>query len=204
MITVQNILDSYTRYKRDVSDVGQATFVEWCDWMNKQAYNFILGIDSERYISTQTYTVSSAPQTSALPSDFQSIGYSGCGFYEVDNSGKDTNHALTKTGFGRHDIGYYINGSNVVFTGIDDSKQYVLRYIPVLTTLSAPSDETVLEDRYLQFAVGDVDVLYSQWDQDPEMESIADFRFVRLLSELGRTVSKDANAYQLNDFSQNY
>tara|TARA_Y100000310_G_scaffold157840_2_gene157297 strand:+ start:9028 stop:9642 length:615 start_codon:yes stop_codon:yes gene_type:complete len=204
MLTVQTIKNSFTRFKRDISDVEDSVFIEWCDWMNKQAYNFIVGIDPERYISDQTYTISNAPQTEAFPSDFQSIDYLGCGLYEVDNSGQDTAFALTRTGFGRMDVGYYISGGDIVFTGISDSKQYKLRYIPALTTFNALTDTTVLDDRYLQHAVGDIDVLYSQWDVDPSAESLADFRFVRLLRELGDTVSRDVTAYQIDDFTQNF
>ena len=185
--------------KKDLSDVGQDLFLQWLNFANRQIYDFIAGIDPERYITTQTYTVSSAPQTSALPADFYHIQPLGTGFYEIDSNSEDTEYSLARTGHGSRLQGYYISGTNVIFTGIDDGTQYKLRYIPILTTLTALTDSLVLDEIYMEALVNDLDRLYSQWDEDGGMESLADFRFVRTLEALGNTVKKEPDAYAIPD-----
>jgi len=204
-LTLTQCQSALERLKKDISDVSQATFIEWCNFANRQFYDYIVGIDPERYIDqSNTYTVTSEPQTSALPSDFYHIQPTECGFYEIDSNSKNTDKRLVRTGFGSQTKGYYIQGTNVVFTGMSGSEQFRLRYIPVLTTETALSDSIILDEIYLQAFVADLDVLYSQWDEESGMESLADFRFVRTLSALGQTIKKEPRAYALSDFSQYY
>ena len=39
MITVQNVIDSYNRFKRDISDVPPATILEWNTFMAEFVYD---------------------------------------------------------------------------------------------------------------------------------------------------------------------
>lgn len=187
-----------------MTDVGQDLFLQWLNFANRQFYDFIAGLDPERYITTQTYTVSSSPQTSALPATFYHIQPLGCGFYYIDSDGKDTEFDLTRTGHGSRLAGYYISGTNVIFTGIDDGSQYKLRYIPVLTTLTALTDSLVLDEIYMDCLIQDLDKLYSQWDEDAGMESLADFRFTRTLEMLGNNIRKEPDTYSIPDSFSNY
>jgi hypothetical protein len=214
-LTVQNALDAFGRYKRDITDVPNATFIEWCDYVNKFAYRKIAGIDAERFIDqSNTFTVTSAPQTSALPSDFEYTESFETGFYVVDDNSNDTTRRLAVTGFGSSKMGYYIQGTNVVFTGIDDSKTIRLRYIPVNTQITALADyftidtlitgAEIIPDEYLNYIVKAVDVFYTQWDEDPNAESLADFRFVNVLDELLDNIRKGPSAFGTPDYSVNY
>lgn len=204
MLTGTQIKTEFDLYKRDTSDVPNATFLSWINIMNHQIRNFLLGIQPSKFIASQTYTVSSNPQTSSQPSDLDSINYVGCGFFEIDSDGKDSKCELTPTGHGRRDRGYYIENGNIVFTGIEEAKQFKLRYIPKLSDLTALSQETVLENKYLNLARHDIDRLYEQWNRNPSMESIADFRFARVLQELGDTASIGVNVYEMPDFSNSF
>lgn len=191
---------SLTRFLKDTSDVPQDTFIEWGNFANRQFYNFIVGIDPERFVdSTNTFTVSTSPQTSALPSDFMHIQPLGCGFFEIDSSSEDTEFDLTRTNFGSRLRGYYIKGTNVIFTGINDGTKYRLRYIPRLTTLTAMSDTIILDEIYLEAFVKDLQTLYFQWDEDPSSESLADFRFIRTLEELGNNIKTEPDAFAIPD-----
>ena len=189
---------------KDLSDVSQDLFLQWLNFANRQFYDFIVGIDPERYITTSTYTVSTSPQTSALPADFYHIQPLGCGLYEIDSNGDDTEYDLTRTGHGARTTGYYISGSNIIFTGIEDGTQYKLRYIPMLTTLTAYTDSLVLDEIYLEALVHDLNKLYQWWDEDAGMESLADFRFVRTLELLGNTIKREPDAYAIPDFMSSY
>lgn len=213
-ITLQNVLDSLGNRLKDISDVPQATFIEWCNFANTQVYRHVLSIESERYLLSQTYVVSTSPQTVTLPDDFKSIKPLACGIYERDNSGKDTETSLGRTGFGSEVKGYYFDRANLVFTGIESALTYVLRYAPTVFTFTALTDtfttdglatgQEIIPNEYLQFLVEDILVLYNQWDEQGGNESLADFRFSRLLNEYSQNIRRDPSSYDLPDFSQVY
>jgi len=207
-ITVADARTDLLLLKKDLSDVTAATFLSWCNAANRMVYRYICGIDPERFTSTQNYTVSSSPQTSALPADFQDIQRNNMGFYYVDNNGNLTNYPLIQTGPGSLNQGYYIIGNNVVFTGIATTATYTLRYIPNPTVLTASTGagsyftqdasstgKVIIPDSYLDFLTADLDVYYTQWDETPSAESLADFRFSRLLNELGNNIKKAPAVY---------
>lgn len=213
-ITLQNVLDSLGNRLKDISDVPQATFIEWCNFANTQVYRHVLSIESERYLLSQEYVVSTSPQTVTLPDDFKSIKPLACGIYERDNSGKDTETTLGRTGFGSETKGYYFDRANLVFTGIESALTYVLRYAPTVFTFTALTDtfttdglatgQEIIPNEYLQFLVEDILVLYNQWDEQGGNESLADFRFSRLLNEYSQNIRRDPSSYDLPDFSQVY
>ena len=133
-IQVSAARTSLLNLKRDLTDVPNATFEEWCSFANQRAYRFLLGIDPGRFFLTQSFTVSTNPQTSALPTAFMNIQSWGSGFFEVDGSGTQTEGRLVRTGFGSQIKGYYIDGTNVVFTGMNNSEVFTLRYVRKITS----------------------------------------------------------------------
>lgn len=206
-ITAQDARNQLLLLKKDLSDVDQSTFLQWANAINRAVYRFICGIDPERFTSTQNYTVSSSPQTSTLPADFQDIQRYGMGFYYVDNAGNLTPYPLIQTGPGSQRQGYYIVGSSVVFTGITTGT-YTLRYQPKPTAITAmtgagsyftqdatSTGKIIIPDEYMDFLVKDLDVYYAQWDEDPSAESLADFRFSRVLAELAANIKKTPDVY---------
>lgn len=203
-INLNQARQSLKNLKGDLSDVDQEVFIEWCNFANRQFYNFINGIDPERFIFDQTYSVFVDPQKEPLPGDFMHIQPIECGFYELGSDGRDTDRKLSITSFGQRIPGFYIEGDNVVFTGINDGTSYVLRYIPILATLASMTDTMSLDEIYLEALRNDLDRLYSQWDEDTGMESIAGFRFVNTLEELGNTISKMPSVYAIPDIANNF
>ena len=212
-LTIQNARDALERRKRDISDVSSAVFGEWCDFVNKFAYRKLISTDAERFISSTSFTVSSEPQTSALPADFRNIQPLGTGFFLQDSNGDDTTRTLARTGFGSKVPGYYISGTNVVFTGMTN-ETITLRYIPTQTAISAVGDYftvdgltggvEIIPNEYLLYLVNALDVMYSLWDDNVPEESFADARFVRALNELIETVRKEPDAYGIEDYTLNY
>lgn len=193
-LTAQNIYDSLERYKTNISDVTDEVFLEWVQFVVNYVWKKVKKIDPLRFIGTQSYTVTTDPQTSALPTNFRDINQTSCGLYlyDTDNS-KVTNQKLGITGYGSTEEGFYIEGSNIIFTGIT-SKAYRMRFMPKAPTITALTDyitvdalvtgAEIVNQEDLEYLVKATDVLYEQWDLNPNSESLADFRFVRALSEM--------------------
>jgi hypothetical protein len=212
-LQVSDIKDAFGRLKRDITDVPNDTLVEWCDYVNKTAYRLILGVDPDRYIdSSSTYTVTASPSTQALPATFMNLQPINTGFFLVDSNG-DTQTRLPETGPGSSNKGYYLDGSNVVFTGIAN-EVYRLRYVvqptkiddltDYMTLDTSVSGAPIIEDQYLEYAVKAVDVLYNQWDEEPGSESLADFRFIRVLNEMLSNMKKTPASYNMEDYTLMY
>ena len=213
-IQVSQARTSLDNLKQDLTDLPNATFEEWCHFANQRAYRFLAGIDPGRFFLTQNFTVAAAPTTSALPANFMHIQSVGTGFFRQDDDGTQREDRLVRSGFGSQNRGYYIEGTNVVFTGIDASETFTLRYLPLATTIDDLTDfftidttQTGVEtipDEYLEALRDDLDKLYNQWDELPGSESVSDFRFSRLMDELARTVRKEPYAIAIRDYSSNF
>lgn len=201
-MTIAELMTSYEEnYKQDIGDVEAATFIGWCNFINRFFYNYLSKIDPERLISTQDYSVSSNPQSSALPSSFKNLQPFGTGLYKLDSSGNLTDEKLIITGPGSSERGFYITGASIVFTGIS-SENFRMRYLPKLTTLTDTDDSLVIPDEYEHYMIQAIDVIYPQWDEDFGMESLADARFVRALSEVASNIKRTPAVYSTyNAFS---
>jgi hypothetical protein len=207
---VQTIYNRYLRHKKDLSDVSNALFLDWCDQINKYVYRKLVGIDSNRFITSSTYNISTGTTAYVLPTDFKSTKEYGCGMFEVDDNGQ-TDRALTPTGFGSSTFGYYINRGNINITPTNFSatKTYTLRYIPLQTTISGMGDyftldttetgQEIIPDEYQDYVIKALDVLYAQWDEDPGSESLSDFRFTRVMDEMLADIKQGPNFYNLPD-----
>lgn len=168
--------------------------------------SFVAGWQNIKVLKS-AFTITGAPSWSSL--GYLRLIYSGgdattsiywdkLDLVESPTNGNDeTDKKLGITGYGSKSEGYYLNASNVVFTGDNTNlvdRDYVMRYIPIPPTIDALADyisvdgtvntAAIVEDRHLEYMVKAVDVLYGQWDEDPNAESVADFRFVRALGEL--------------------
>jgi len=195
-LQVSEVRTQFEYLKQDISDVDAPVFLQWCNMIHRYAYRALKATEPQRFITSQSYTVSTTPSTQALPSDFRDMREEGTGFYYTDDDSELTPIRLPQTGRGSEQLGYYLEGSNVIFTGIEDTvgKTFVLRYIPNLTALSSTSsyftlDTTntgveIIPDEYLDFVLQALDVRYSQWDEDTPSEGNADQRFTRVLDEM--------------------
>ena len=184
---------------KDITDVPTATYLKWCDYLNKYAYRALSQQDVERWITTSSYTASNSPSTQALPADFRDIVPYGTGFFEINSAGEQTDVRLTGTSFGSTDKGFYITGTNVVFTGIESSTVYTLRYIPSISAITALSDSFVIPDEYNLNVLNALKTRYFVWDEDPSGESFSDARFVRSLNELMDMIRKEVQYFPLSN-----
>lgn len=84
MIQLQDIYDSFTRYKQDITDVETDEFVEWCQFVAYFVYDKTKGVAPDRYVLKQQYSVVLPPQTETLPTDFMDMKQTNCGLYPYD------------------------------------------------------------------------------------------------------------------------
>jgi hypothetical protein len=176
-------------------------------------YRHLSGIDPERFITTQSYTVTTTPSTQAIPATYMSMLPYGCGIYLVDSDGDDTATQLPMTGFGSDQTGYYITAGNIVFTGAE-TQTYKMRFMPLITAIDGLTDyftldttltgKAIVPDGYEDFLIKAIDVYYDGWDEDIGMEGISDQRFVRLLDEFSRTIPRLPTVYGLDDPTLNF
>lgn len=205
-IQVQSAYNAFSRYKRDITDVSTSTFLDWADWLNKFVYRKLVGVEPDRYISSQSYTVTTSPYASSLPTGFKTLDGFKLGLFLVNADGTDTDIQLAVTGFGSTQPGYYLTSSSIVFTGITN-ETYKMRYLPAITAIDALTDYFTLEttqagkvlipDDQMDFVVKALDVFYNQWDEDVGMEGNADQRFERLLSDFPNDMKRVPNVYGL-------
>lgn len=202
-MTISELQTEFEYMKHDLTDVNDALFITWCDYLNKFFHRYLAKTAPEQLISTQDYTVTTTPSNAPEPTDFGHANAMGTGFYTLDDDGNLTDDILTRTGPGRDDRGYYFSGGNVHFTGIT-GETFTLRYIPTAVKLTATSDSLTIPDRYSQYMVDGLDVIYSQWDEDAGMESLADVRMVRALNMVLLDIPKDQRVYEIYDNSSAY
>jgi len=212
-ILLSDLRDAFETYKYDISDVDSDAFVQWCDFVNRFAYEKIAKIDPETFLETDDYSIDASPKTLAMPTDLWTISSPKLGFYYFDAASVLHDVKLYETGPGSELEGFYNSGTDFIFTGITN-KDYKLKYLPKaphLTDLTdyLTSDGTVtgtpiFEDRHLDFLIKVLDVYYEQWDEDPGAESLADFRFVRMLSDMLEKYRKTPHVLYTYDYSTEY
>lgn len=203
-IQLQDAYDELANLKQDLADVGDDLFISWANHVNRHAYRYIQSIDPERFILEQNFTnITSGAQN--LPNDFDSLQPFCTGIFYIDNNGVATDRRLALVPFGSSATGYYLNGSQIVFLNINTNTDFVLRYIPKPPTLTAMTDyfttdklstgKEIIPTQYLLALRDHLDVLYSQWDEDINYESVADARWVRELNEIGRYIKRTPAVY---------
>lgn len=180
-----------------ISDVTDAMLIRWADDLNQRLYRSCYMVDPARYITSQSYTVSTSPSTQALPA-FESAKEFDCGFYELDANGNKVG-GLVPVGYGSLHKGYNVIGDNVTFTGFNSETTVIFRYIPTLAALTTTSSNFIVPDRYQELVVWGMIALYYAAFKDPERGN-ADSEFNRLLGEFERGLSRFSQVYTLQTF----
>jgi hypothetical protein len=207
-IQVSKLKSRLSDMKGDISDVDNTLFATWANYINNFCYRYLSGIDPERFISTQAYS-SITSGTQALPADFKTMEMDGCGLFVVDTNGNDTDNELLPVGFGSSSKGFYLNAAGEIeFVKVATSTDFKLRYLPKTTEITSvnqyftidgtSSGKTVVPEEYMLFLVNFVSVIYDQWDEDLDLESIDDFRFVRTLDEISQNYRRTPTVYDLS------
>lgn len=198
---------------RDITDLSDATFTYMAQQCQDYLYRNLVKVDPEKFISEQSYSVTSGTNNYALPSDFMHIQPDGCGLYEKSTGGYEQDLRWLYTQYGDSTQGYYIEGSNIRLTPDPNksTKTLVLRYIPNTTRFTATTDYfttdatasgvEVCPDEFADYLTKAIQVYYYEWDQDAANESIADFRYVRILNDLLDNIKRSPAVYIQPDLS---
>lgn len=205
-VQLTELRTEYELLKDDISDVGVALFVSWCNRVMNFVWRKLRASDPERFITSQNYTPSTAVYSEALPTAFGKMDILGCGFFLLDGSGNATTTQLAKTGPGSAQIGYYLDGGNIVFTNAQDNT-YVFRFIPKQPKFTAMSDyftldktdtgTIIIDDEFMEYLIDAIDIKYDQWDEDVVSEGNADQRFANVLSELMEEFDRDSQSISI-------
>lgn len=198
--TLSTIKSRLERRLKDINDVSNDALYDWATDLNQFLYREMFSADPDRFISSNSYTVSSSPSTQALPAGFRDVSEFGTGFFIQNSDGSASNRKLVITGYGSSDEGYYISGTNVVFTGLNTSTVVVLRYIPVLADITTLAGTFIVPDENKDLVTEGMTLAYYKWCEDPR-EQESDQRFARLLDEFIRRLPKKPRVYGLTDYS---
>lgn len=204
LLVLSDVRASFLAYKKDLSDISDDLFIQWCNTINNFAYRYLMGVCPDRFIKSGTVSYVVGTDNYALPTDFRDIMQYGCGLYLMNSDGT-VGKRLPITNYGSTTAGYYINRNRLYITGYNSNQTFTLRYIPMLTDFQQMTDTfvTVIPSEFIKYIIDALDVQYAQYDEDLNYEPIADQRFVRSLEELGRKMSQQ-NFGMLPDFTNNY
>lgn len=191
--TIQTRLENRLK---DIADISSAVLFQMATDLNQFLYNETFSEDPERFITTSNYTVTSSPSTQALPAGFRDIGEYGTGFFYQNTDGTASERQLRPTGYGSTDVGYYVTSTNVVFTGINTSTVFVLRYIPALDDIDALADTFCVPDENKELLTEGMVLYYYRYEEDPR-EGEQDLRFTRLLNLYKEGLKKTPKVYVL-------
>lgn len=213
-----SLLEAYNALKnqlKDISDVPQATFVQWCEYINDFTYRYILGVDPDRFLKTTSLSIVAGTSTYSVPTDFRDMQTWNTGFFITDNNGFTTSARIPVSGPGQSYVGYYISRNNFIFTPTPQQSQTLTWIYTVKNSRLTSIDQyftvdgtayglPILEREYLLYVMRALSAAYFSWDEDPGSEGLADQRFIRALDELCENIRRQPQSVGLVDFSQIY
>lgn len=200
-ITLQTAFDRVELRLGDINNITLPAKLIMGTDLNQFLFRQLFAIDPERLIISVTYSIpasSSTPYTVALPVGFRDVEEYGTGFFVQNTDGSNTTRQLGITGFGSILPGYYIDGTNVVFTGISLATTVILRYIPVLADMTLLSSTFCVPDEFKDLVTEGLVTAYYKFQEDTR-EADSDQRFARLLEQFLTSVKKGPNVYGLPD-----
>ena len=193
MATALSTIKTRLTYRlKDINDIVDAKLCQMASDLNQLLYKEMADTDPERFISTQSYTVSTSPSTQALPTSFRDVQNKGCGFFIQNTDGTASNTQLIPTGYGSKDLGYYISGANVIFTGINSTQTIVLRYVPVLADITTVAGTFCVPDENKELLTEGMVLYYYRYNED-NRQSNQELEFDRQLTLFREGLPKDVN-----------
>ncbi len=194
--TVSTIRTRLVNRLKDIADVTDSVLLQMATDLNQFLYNRMFETDPERFVLLQSYTVTTSPSTQALPAGYRDNTEYGYGFFFQNSDGTASSRQLGLTGYGSIELGYYITGTNVVFTGINSTTNFVLRYVPVLADLTLVSQSFVVPDENKELVQEGMVLYYYRYNEDPR-EYEQDAKFMRLLTLFIDGLPKAPKVYAL-------
>jgi hypothetical protein len=197
---VSNVIARLKRqYDDTLGEISNDLYYDWLNDLNFLVYRELYNRDPNRFISSDTVSVTSGTSGYNLPSDFKNINPVGCGVYETDSDGDLKDDQLVQRSAGSSDTGFYLTNAQVVFTPEPSaSATYKLRYIPTISAIDATTDSMVIDEEDMIAIINWLDKNYGQWNLDIIKENNADSRFVRDLVNLLENSQTSPRVFILN------
>lgn len=216
-ISVAQARDGLQILLKDISDVPQGTFLQWCNYINRFLYRYAIGIDPGRFVKEFPINTQVNVNVYPLPPDFRDMAHFETGLYYFDqNNNIATRRKLARTGYGVTTTGYFLQGTNINLTpgNWNQNLQLVCRYIPKQETLTninqiftldgTCNGATIIPEEFLDLLVNALAVRYMTWDEEVGSESYADARFERTLTEFAKEIYREDSIYFLEDMTPYY
>ena len=188
-MTLSTIKSRLERRLKDINDLSKDVLLDMATDLNQFLWRKTYEVDPERVMSTASYAVSTSPSTNALPTDFRNITPIGCGFFFQGADGNPTEDKLPLTSYGSISQGFYMDGPNVVFTGLNSAVTILLRYIPTIDDMTSLSDDFCIDDEFKELVLSGMTMKYYQYEEDPR-EGLEDEKFARLLGDYLTAIRK--------------
>jgi hypothetical protein len=192
LVTVQQAITGFQQqYDDTFGEISEALYLQWLNDLNYMLYDDLVAQNKEKYISSQTYSVTTGTSTFSLPSDFKDTLPSNV--YDTEE------RPILKTRYGSELKGFFIQGSNIVFTPSGKvNEDLTLRYIPEISSLTATTDSLVITVEDLEVAIDWIDKKYAQFNLDIIREQNAEQRFIRNLERLKENSQVETQVFIVN------
>lgn len=206
MITVAQGWTSVERLVKNINDVSESARIEFANIVDEQIRDEIASVAPERLLTTTNISVSPNVDTYSLPADFEDTKESGAGFYRLDNNG-NVSRKLARTSLDSQVEGYYISGSDVVFTPTpQNSFTVTLKYLPERTEMTSTSDNFSVPNgiKYKELVRQGLLVQYYLFKRRFDLKQLAEADYAALIQDLQDNIKTIPNVQNVQDISASY
>ncbi len=186
-MNVLELRNAFEDYKGE--NITDEKFYKWLNYAEKWLYEQLVRIEPEKFIKTQSYSVSGGTVEYDLPSDFAHINSLNCGFFSVNSAGDPVSKFFT-TEYGASAPGFYLAGDKVHFTG-NLNGSFLLRYIPNIAELDADTDTLTGDYEFKIFYEQALDQFFAIDDEELEDEENSQNRLKKILENLFSTYNRN-------------
>lgn len=183
---------------QDSVSIDTELALNWLNELEQKCWEIMTRLDPYRNVSTQSYIVTTDPQTESLPSGFDNINAPELGFWELDDDSEK--HRKLEQGYeGFEGFSYYLQGSNVHFTGYTDTETIKLYYIAKYSkkTVWEEDDTLIIPEEYKRLCIEWILVNFYRWEKEPENEIPARGRYDEELLNFETRYTRDKESFNM-------
>ena len=206
MISINVAFASVLDVRRDLSDIDDTLKIKAANYINQMFYEVWYNSDPEKFITTTEISVVDGTDSYDLPADFRTINTNQCGIFPKNqDTGEPLDDQLALTGYGSQLYGYYLAGTQAVFTPKPSQDfTYKFRYIPILAQLTDVGDNMIFLTHHLEIVRDALLVWYDVNDEDYGREGIDDQRFARIRARFVDQIYQKPNIMSLPSLDRSY
>lgn len=191
---------------KNINDLSTGQQLRLADIVDRQIRDEIAAVAPERLLTSTSIAVTAGTSGYALPATFQDVQDLGTGFYLLNTDGT-VNTRLAQTGFGSDTQGYYIDGTNVVFTPLPSTGAIVtLKYLAERTDFTVTTGLfcTPNAKRYLELVRQGLLVQYYIFKRRFDLKQFAEADYQALLDDMVKRITQTPQAFSLPKYQKSY